>query len=68
MSQPEPIKATRFFEQLDWEQLVQLKLDPPTIPKCKDPDDVSNFKDVDVEGIHAGVAAFKGNQTMFRDF
>eukprot|EP00945_MAST-04E_sp_MAST-4E-sp1_P000701 g701.t1 len=64
----EPIKATRFFEQLDWEQLVQLKLDPPTIPKCKDPDDVSNFKDVDVEGIHAGVAAFKGNQTMFRDF
>ena len=54
----EVIKKSPFFATIDWKKLVALEIAPPSIPVCNDDDDVSNFKDVDTEGIKRGVRPY----------
>ena len=62
-----PIRNCLFFSDIDWSKLAEIKIQPPSIPKCYGPDDVSNFKDVDVEGIKAGVKSYSGDQKCFEN-
>jgi protein kinase A len=39
------IKNHRFFKGLDWDNLVNLKITPPYIPKVSSSSDTSNFQD-----------------------
>lgn len=41
------IKNHRFFKELDWNDLINQKIQPPYIPKVKGSGDVSNFEELD---------------------
>ena len=66
-----PIKDCTFFKTIDWKKLAALEIPPPSIPVCGDLDDVSNFKDVDTQGIQRGVKPYNEkpqHKGVFDDF
>jgi len=53
LSDPRKIKCHAFFQNLDWEKLEKMEIDPPFKPKIKGPGDLTNidpeFLEMDVE-------------------
>lgn len=54
------IKSHQFFETINWQDLLELKIEPPFLPKINETSDVRNFDTVIIFMIFFLFKLFEG--------
>jgi protein kinase X len=65
---PEDIRRHKWFKNIDWDQVVQKKLEPPIIPKVSHDGDTKNFDKYDEEGWRDVPTVSAKNLQAFEEF